>query len=125
MAPNKKTAAKSNLKAAHQVYQHIPIIQAVRKANNVRLRGQILYLSPSTVKAISSLTENAMNGNLPVSKAIQRRMASMNKELQAVAKGSHESRRKAIQKGGAFLPLLGAILPIAASVIGSLFGRKD
>lgn len=121
MAPRKKNKNSSNLKAAYEVYQHIPIIETVRKAKNPHLRGQILQLSPSTVRAISNLTVNAASGNLPLSKSTQKQLEKMNKHVQAVTKGTMESRRKAIQQGG-FLPLLAKLVPIAAGVIGSLIG---
>lgn len=122
MAPRKKKeTSTNNLKAAYTVYQHIPIIETVRKAKNAHLRGQILQLSPSTVRAISNLIENASSGNLPLSKSTQKQMEKMSKHVQSVTKGTMESRRKAIQQGG-FLPLLAKLVPIAAGVIGSLIG---
>lgn len=128
MAPRrkKKESIHPNLKAAHQVYQHIPLIETIRKAKNPRLRGQILQLSPSTVRAISNLTTNAVNGNLPLSKSTITQMQKMQKKVNAVTKGTLESRAKAIQDGG-FLPILGKLIPIAAGVIASLIGsnRKD
>ena len=126
MAPRRKKKVNThpNLKAARQVYQHIPLIETVRKAKNPRLRGQILQLSPSTVRAISNLTANAVNGNLPLSKSTVSQIQKMQKKMTAVTKGSLDSRAKAIQDGG-FLPLLGKLVPIAAGVIGSLIGAKD
>lgn len=121
MAKRKPQTKGNNLKAARQVYRHIPTIEMLHKTKNPRLRCQILDLSPATIKAISSITDNALKGTLPLSKAAHRLLEKSHTQAQNVTKGSLASRKKAIQHGG-FIPLLAKLIPAATAFLGGILG---
>lgn len=121
MAPPQRRQ-KKRTSDADLVRDQLPILRILTKTKSAAVRRDILFHSPNSVKAISSIATNLMHGSIPISPA---RTNDLKKKfgkivyLVASPKSSLANKKKAIQKGG-FLPLLGRVLPAIASLLGQI-----
>ena len=119
---------KPSLSSAHLVYRQVPIIEVLTKnVNDVKLRRQILDLSPASVKALSSIAKNALVGSLPLKSNKQRLVIDKYRPaLNSLASNSSVKKKKEVLKQtGGFFPALASLVPIAISLVSSLVGSGN
>ena len=111
-----------NPDGARLVFQHVPILYALTKARKTpRLRNRILDISPSTIRAISSIAHNALLGTLPLRKRHESLVRRHQREMRIVAGKASVAKKKKLIQSGKFFPAIGALLPLAISAVTSLF----
>jgi len=127
MVAKKTSSRKLKQKGSNAsfVHQHLPLIHTMKKTKNLRLRNQILDLSPDTVKALASIAENAVQGNIPLSKG-QRLLINKNqKQLCSLFRATPVNKKKILQqKGGGIFGVLSTILPAVVGALGSVLGSN-
>lgn len=75
-------------------------------------------LSPGSVKALGSIANNLLNGNIPLSKAKSLLINKHRQHLLTLSKGSLVNKKRVLQqKGGSVFSILSGIIP---AIIGSI-----
>lgn len=107
--------------AIHAKYH--TILLALGTINDKTLRNSILRsCSPPTIRILSQIATNILNGNIPINKSQFKRLKKYCSSLRHLSNTkSCKLRRKLLinQKGG-FLPLL---IPIIASSLGGILSK--
>ena len=127
----KKKSKGGAVSNAYQVYRHIPIIQLLGKLNRLgdpasrRMQDKVLQLSPDTVRAMGNITLNALNDRIPMTSKQKSEFQRHQVAAKTLARpnGSIHAKKKVIQEGG-FLPILAALAPAAASIIGAIINNR-
>ena len=133
---NKKN--NNSTSSAQMVYRQIPVLTAFYKSKNPRFKKELLNVSPETVKAFSSLANNILSGSVPLKRGASKtlRISKVQRDLKSLAdpKTSNQLKRTLLlrrkggsdQRGGAvgLVPLIGALLPTVASLVGSIVGES-
>ena len=103
-------------KRVKQTIKTLAYLRDKRLAKNL-----ILKCDPAVIRAISNASLNALRGGVPLTKRIKRLFGKHRPTFEKLVDKHIPIDRKrkiiAIQRGGAFLPIL---LPLLASVIGSI-----
>lgn len=116
--PKQSQQQKKQTSSADLVRNHLPIIQTMKKAKNAKLRSQILDLSPNTVKAMGSIADNVLRGNIPLARRHTLLINKNQKQLTRLAKCSVAEKKRILQqKGDGIFTTIASLLP---AVIGAL-----
>ena len=128
------SSTRTNTDSAQMVYRQIPVLSAFYKSKNPRFKKELLHVSPEAVKAFSSLASNVLSGSVPLKRGASKtlRISKVQQDLKLLAnpKTSAQMKRNLLlrrgkgsygsgQQGG-FLPLLGAVIPTVASLLGAI-----
>jgi len=111
-------------KLLKKYYHHLHVL----KACSCQKRIDFVKKSPNDfVKCLCEVCDNLLKGNIPVNKKQKQQLYRYRNTLRFLASKKHKSlskKRKIIQLGGAFLPiLLPPLLTIAADLLPSLFSK--
>lgn len=128
-----KKKGRVNTSSEQLVFRQIPILNIVHKSKkDSKFTKELFKRSPDTVRALSSIAVNILNGNLLPKGKLQKELAKYNnkKQLEQLAAPGLSIKKKVDilnsysgQHGG-FLPLLGALIPPAIGLISSLIGGR-
>jgi hypothetical protein len=101
---------------------YFPLLKRLRRVGDKKRRQFIRNCEKEFLDCISECCHNLLKGNVPLTSRQMIALRSKKKDLRTVAKKKTaiRTKRKLIQKGGFLNLLLPAIIPVIASIVGSL-----